>query len=99
MAARAEFTVKELREEIARGRVAKPVFGMTVGQKPVEYSPRNKFDPQPWTDGFFRWHTWELTTEDPEPSPELLAQAHALADHDATDQAFARLVSPRKAVA
>lgn len=24
------------------------------------YEPRTKFDPQPWTDGFFRYHAWEL---------------------------------------
>lgn len=91
---RAEFTVQELREEIARGRVAVPVFGVSLGQQPVGYQPRNKFDPKPWTDGFFRWHTWELTAEDPKPTPEQeAAQAHMLADHDAVDIAFARLAT------
>lgn len=41
-----------------------PVFGAVVGQKPVTHNPRTKFDPQPWTDGFFRYHAWELHAVD-----------------------------------
>jgi len=39
------------------------VFG--PGHKPAcYYEPRTKFDPQPWTDGFFRYHAWELCVVD-----------------------------------
>lgn len=41
-----------------------PVFGAPLGQKPVVYEPRSKFDPQPWTDGCFRYHAWELWAVD-----------------------------------
>ena len=28
--------------------------------------PRTKYDPKPWTDGFFRYHAWELYAADDE---------------------------------
>lgn len=51
----------ELLKTLATGTVRlEPVFGAPLGQKPVIHEPRTKYDPQPWTDGFFRYHAWEL---------------------------------------
>lgn len=62
---KAEYTNPQLRRGIDAGKLAFPVFGRPVGQKPVTYQPRTGFDPKPWTDGFFRYFGWELTLETP----------------------------------
>lgn len=67
---KAEYTNLQLRKGIKTGKVAFPVFGRPVGQKPVTYQPRTNFDPKPWSDGFFRYFGWELTLESPH-APEV----------------------------
>lgn len=51
----------ELRKLVAKGATLRPVFGL---KDPVHYEPRTKYDPQPWTDGNFRYHAWELTPDE-----------------------------------
>ncbi len=53
-------TTRQLLREVAEGKTVRPVWGLT---NPVHHEPRTKFDPQPWTDGFFRYHAWELFAE------------------------------------
>ena len=43
---------KKLVEAHKAGKTIVVTFGTC---KKVEYKPRNKFDPSPWTDGFFRY--------------------------------------------
>lgn len=42
---------KALKEAVDRGEEVREA----VTDKVVEYKPRHRFDPQPWTDGFFRY--------------------------------------------
>lgn len=56
---------RQLVKAAAAGKVIRPVWGL---QNPVHHEPRTKFDPQPWTDGWFRYHAWELHAEDPKDS-------------------------------
>jgi hypothetical protein len=62
--------------------------------KPVWYSPRHKFDSQPWTDGTYRYHGLELTAT-PQHAPEVtddqwVEQRHYV-DLDGSDAAFTRM--------
>lgn len=59
---KAEYTVKQLRNHIAAGKKAVPVFG-PGNPRAVRHEPRTRFDPKPWTDGVYRYFTWELTLE------------------------------------
>lgn len=56
----------ELLRHLSAGKRIAPVFGAPIGQKPVVHNPRTKYDPKPWTDGFFRYHAWELYAADDE---------------------------------
>ncbi len=94
-----EFTAKQLRRRLETpGAHAYPVFGRPEGQKPVTYQPRNAHDPKPWTDGFFRYHTWELTVEQVDMSPKAVEMRHLLEDHSDLDIAFAQLAEGVAAV-
>lgn len=55
-------TTKQLLRAVAAGAVIKVVFGRQ--DVTMTHAPRTKFDPQPWTDGCFRYHAWELTAEE-----------------------------------
>lgn len=57
-----EYTTRQLKKMASEGVELKPVFGAPLGLNPVVHQPRHKFDPQPWTDGFYRWSGWELET-------------------------------------
>lgn len=53
------YTTRQLLRQTERdGVLIRPVF-RTTG-KVCCYEPRTKYDPMPWTDGFFRYHAWEL---------------------------------------
>jgi hypothetical protein len=56
---KAQYTMRQLRRLADSGETVVPVFGL---KQPVRHEPRSKFDPKPWTDGTFRYQTWELTT-------------------------------------
>lgn len=88
---KSEFTVKELRSLLDQGKEARPVFGPGVGFPPVKHDPRTKFDPRPWTDGTFRYHTWELTVVEPGQSVDemLTAERHLPHDLDLPEQGVA----------
>lgn len=76
-----EYTSKQLQRRLQTpGAHAYPVFGRPRGQKPVEYKPRTTYDPKPWTDGFFRYHTWELTVEQTDMSPQAVEMRHLVED-------------------
>ena len=55
----AKMTNAKLRQAINNGRIVVPIT-RPEGQRPVEYKPRNQFDPQPWTDEVYRYQANEL---------------------------------------
>lgn len=57
-------STRELLKLVATGAKLQPVFGAPMGDRVMRHEPRTKFDPQPWTDGLYRWHAWELMVSD-----------------------------------
>lgn len=51
---------REVLGQIKAGRIAVRSVGGTP--EPVTYQPRSKNDPQPWTDGLFRFNGREVHT-------------------------------------
>jgi len=70
-----QYTTPQLKKLLAEGETLKPVFGAPLGLNVIEHAPRHKFDPQPWTDGFYRWSGWELETEQDDKEREARASA------------------------
>lgn len=62
MATKRGHTTTQLKRAQSAGATVHPVFGLV--DKVVTHEPRTKFDPKPWTDGFFRYHAWELHPTD-----------------------------------
>lgn len=62
MAKRRNYT-REIKAELRDGRV--PVASIGSFTRAVEYNPRSKSDPQPWTDGVFRYTGREIHTVRP----------------------------------
>jgi hypothetical protein len=54
---------REIKAELRDGRIAVTTLGGFV--RAVEHAPRSKSDPQPWTDGTFRYTGREVHTVHP----------------------------------
>lgn len=87
-----QYTASQLRRLVESGQILHPVMGAPVGQKPVIYEPRVSHDPRPWTDGTYRYQSWELGPVGPHApgvSPGAWAEQRHLMDPD--DNAFTHM--------
>lgn len=90
----------------ARCHTIVPVFGGRHNADgnliPLRHAPRNKFDPRPWTDGFFRWSSRELEAvaqHKPEVSDAQWIEQRHYADLDGTDAAFTHMFDRKRELA
>jgi hypothetical protein len=89
---------KRLRELQANCHDIVPVFGALRDSDgkplPLDYRPRNKFDPKPWELNGYRYASWELEAV-PQHQAEVtdaawIEQRHS-ADLDGSDTAFTHM--------